>query len=178
MGRDREYTKAELAQQAKDQQDPRWLAWLADMDTQLGKFFTDTVPDMPANPWTAEGLAHAEAAALTIFPESGAEDLPENRDVSDQFHRFIGETFRRNFEGEWRNVPSLGGGQPLHGFGPVVLEPYVEMYLDVIPIFSTALFRRSGNELSFVFERSADRYRSWVDGGRLPLDQWVEVRPF
>ncbi|MGK8485439.1 hypothetical protein [Nocardia asiatica] len=121
MGRDVAYTEAERRQMDADQHDPRWLAWLADMDAGLERFFTETVPGMPDDPWSADGLRHAEARALELFPSREAVGLPENRDTADGFHRYLGEVFRRAFEGRWYNVPDYDDEERSHGFGPVMI---------------------------------------------------------
>ncbi|WP_433662065.1 hypothetical protein ACQPW1_07890 [Nocardia sp. CA-128927] len=161
MGRDRKYTKAELRQREKDQEDQNWLAWLADMDVQIHKFFTETVPDLPENPWTAEGLQHAEAAALKLFPDWETVPLPENRDVADQFSRYVGEVFRRNFEGIWRNEPSFDSRRNPLGFGPVIHTPENPEYLDVVNLLTAAMHRRTGNEWSRIFGYSTDGFAKW-----------------
>ncbi|MCM6776446.1 hypothetical protein NDR87_21105 [Nocardia sp. CDC159] len=157
----------------RDQQDPRWLAWVERMDEELAKFLSETVSDMPENPWTAEGLRRAEQAALERFPESGYEDRPENRELVDQFARFLGEVFRRNFEGEWYNVPEYDDENRSRGFGPVIQEGYNPMYLDVIPLLGTAIVRRTGEEWTTIFGYSQQDYAKWVEHGRPPLEEWV-----
>ncbi|WP_405159851.1 hypothetical protein OG203_25745 [Nocardia sp. NBC_01499] len=166
MGGDRPYTKVELQQLERDQQDPRWLAWLGDMDRQIDRFLNETVPDMPNNPWSAEGLRLAEKAALELFPTPASVDQPENRDLADQFHRFVGEVFRRNFEGVWRNVPSFDDAKRSRGFGPVIQRPFAVFYLGVIQTLTTAIDRRAGNIWSQSFGYSEEDYQAWVESGR------------
>ncbi|WP_280253390.1 hypothetical protein [Nocardia abscessus] len=155
------YTQEERRRMDHDQRDPRWLAWLERMDEQLNRFFTEKVTDMPEDPWSAEGLNRAEAAALRIFPTMESVDLPENREVADQFHRYVGEVFRRNFEGEWYNVPSYDDEQRTRGFGPVIREGYNPEYLTVVPLLTTAMFRRTGVEWSQIFGYSEEDYTAW-----------------
>ncbi|WP_406267329.1 hypothetical protein OH799_22125 [Nocardia sp. NBC_00881] len=121
-------------------------------------------------------MDHAEAAALLIFPTMESVDLPENREIADQFHRYIGEVFRRNFEGEWYNVPECDDPQRTHGFGPVVRRPFNELYLTVISQLTTAMHRRTGTEWSRIFEFSAEDYTSWQNAGRPPLSEWMKIR--
>ncbi|WP_063037859.1 hypothetical protein [Nocardia pseudovaccinii] len=176
MGRFEQYTAAERRQMDKDQQDPRWLAWLTRMNEQLDRFLNETFPDMPNNPWTVEGLRQAEQAALERFPTDEAVALPENIDVADQFYRFFGEVFRRNFEGEWYNVPDFDTETRALGFGPVVSRPFNENYLDVVPLLTTAVYRREGDLFASIFGYSQEDYAEWQAAGRLPLKEWIEIR--
>ncbi|WP_280428346.1 hypothetical protein [Nocardia brasiliensis] len=171
MGGDRPYTKTELRQRAKDQEDPRWLAWLNEMGEQVDRFLNETVPDMPDDPWSVEGLQRAEQALLERFPNSGDESGPENQELVDQFARFIGETFRRHFEGEWYNAPDADDMQGSRGFGPVLREGYNPEYLDTVPLVSMAIYRRTGKEWGRIFGHSQRRYAQWVAAGR-PEPTW------
>ncbi|MGW4848903.1 hypothetical protein [Nocardia brasiliensis] len=168
MGDFRPYTQAELKQIERDQNDPKWLEWVApeNMNAQLDAFLNETVPDMPDDPWSAQGLDHAERAALSIFPTVDSTLVPENRAVADQFHRFIGEVFRRNFEGVWRNVPSFDDAKRSRGFGPVIRRPFAEFYLGVVPALTTAIDRKTSTTWAQGFRYSEEDYRVWVEAGR------------
>ncbi|MGV9680053.1 hypothetical protein ACWDSJ_32635 [Nocardia sp. NPDC003482] len=176
MGDFRPYTKAELEQIERDQQDPKWLEWISSelMESQLRTFLTETLPDMPGNPWSAEGLDRAERAALERFTSITNVDLPQNSGIADQFTRFIGEVFVRNFEGEWFNVPDYHGDR-YSGFGPVVREDWTEAYLDVANLITAAVHRKIGTYWSGIFARSEQTYKSWVRAGRPPLDEWMNM---
>lgn len=175
MGGDRPYTTAELRQREKDQQDPAWLAWLDAMPDALDEFLTVDVPDMPADPWTAEGLLHAEQASLAYFPSMKSVDEPSNRARADRTSRYLGEVFRRNFEGTWRNVPELYG--IYEGFTPAVEEPYVEHYLDVVTMLTASLDSRTGRDWATVFGYAQEDHADWVAAGRPDIADWVTLRP-
>lgn len=85
MGSVRKLSKARLRQREKDQQDPAWLAWLAEMDESLETFLAVDVPDMPADPFTTAGLAHAERSLMAMFPSADALLEPESYEVVDRF---------------------------------------------------------------------------------------------
>ncbi|GAB2675845.1 hypothetical protein [Nocardia goodfellowii] len=164
MAKDRPYTEAERRQRALFQQAPVWIEWLAAMDEQRARFFSETVPDMPADPWSPEGLDHAEAAALRRFPDMESVELPKNRDIADQFHRYVGETFRRNFGGKWYNVPSFDDEQRSRGFGPIIRDEFSAEYLDVITLLTASMHRRTGSEWSRIFGFVAQEYAAWKEG--------------
>lgn len=163
-------------QEDRDQQDLKWRAWLERMDEQLKRFLGETVPDMPDNPWTAEGLRRAEEAALRFFADMDSVDLPENSDRADQFHRFIGEVFRRNFEGEWYNVHDYDDPKNPRGFGPVILDPFSAEYLTIFSLLTSAMHRRTGNEWSEIFRNVSEEYDAWCAAGRPSRVEWANIR--
>jgi hypothetical protein len=175
MGSYRKLSKARLRQREKDQQDPAWLAWLAEMDNALDTFFAVDVPDMPADPFTAAGLAHAEQALMAMFESVDVLLDPENAAVVDRFQRYVGEVFiRSGFEGHWMNVRVTAGGDADVFFdrrriAPVVSEPFDEVFIDVVMMLGMATHRRTGTEWTWVYGHSADDYAEWVAQGRPAL---------
>ncbi|AKU16597.1 hypothetical protein [Luteipulveratus mongoliensis] len=170
MGRFEEYTQAELEQRERDQKDPAFRAWLGQMDDELKVFFEQDVPDMPADPWTAEGLKHAERAAISYF---WAQDLdwPEREE---RFARYLGEVFVRNFEGSWRWIAMRPQKSP--GKEPVVRQPATPNYLVVRRHVKAALSERSGEKWARLFGRAQSNYDAWVEAGRLPPQEWEDYR--
>ncbi|WP_433654543.1 hypothetical protein ACQPW1_27780 [Nocardia sp. CA-128927] len=164
MGGDRRYTRAELRQHEQDQQDPRWLAWLAEMDDQIDRFRTETVPGLSAGPWDAEDLRSVERALLERFPDVDDAEGPEHQETVDQFARFIGEVFRRNFEGHWYN--NTDADDQRRGFGPSLREGYNPAYLEPVRLVFAALDRGTGSEWARVFGFSQKRYAEWAATGR------------
>ncbi|MFE5475156.1 hypothetical protein ACFQ9R_05600 [Nocardia sp. NPDC056541] len=172
MGGFRKWTKAELEQREKDQHNPEWLAWLADMDAGLETFFAVDVRDMPVEPFTAAGLDHAEQALLHRFSSSDSLLDVKNAGMVDRFHRYLGETFiKSGFEGRWMNVRITSGrGTGVffdrRGFEPVVREPFTDSYLEVVMLALAAVERRTGHEWSWVYRNAEEDYAEWVDNGR------------
>ncbi|WP_433577533.1 hypothetical protein [Nocardia brasiliensis] len=164
MGAGRRYTKAQLRQQDEDQHDPRWLEWLGEMDDQIAGFLAETMSDMPDDPWTVEGLSCAERAALELFADADAAEAAEQRGMVDRFARFVGEVFRRNFEGRWYN--NTDADDQGRGFGPALREGYNPAYLEPVRLVFAALDRRTGSEWARVFGYSEKRYAEWVATGR------------
>lgn len=163
-------TAEELAQHEKDQQDPAWLEWLAGMDSALAVFFTDDVPGLPEDPYTEEGLRHAERAALEYFPTKFSPDRPKNQERADRFRRFIGETFVRNFEGRWRN---FAAGRVSHPVAEIIAFTNI----DPAEQLSSALWLdRDGESWAYVFGNARRHYADWVEHGRMPAAAWNEFR--
>ncbi|WP_067682742.1 hypothetical protein [Nocardia miyunensis] len=175
MGDVRPRTKAELAELERDQEDPKWLDWVNPerMESQLAKFLTETIPDMPDDPWSAEGLDRAEREILNRFATMDDAESSENRDLADQFTRYIGEVFCRKFEGRWHNVRGTGGAR-YPEFGPAVDREWSEMYLDVANLVTATVHRHWGDYLSTIFNNNARGHQDWVDSGRPPIAERIE----
>ncbi|QIS01284.1 hypothetical protein F5X71_02195 [Nocardia brasiliensis] len=175
MGDFRPYTKAELEQIERDQHDPKWLEWVAPekMNAQLDAFLNETVPDMPDDPWSAQGLDRVERFILDNFQDFKDVDKAENRQVADQLTRFIGEVFRRNFEGRWFNAEDMGGAR-YRDFGPVIRYEWGGAYLDVANLSTATVHRGWGNYLSGIFSNSVETYQKWVEAGRPPMAEWLK----
>lgn len=168
------YTPAERQRIRRDQQDPSWTAWLARMDEQIETFLNTTVPDMPSDPWTADGLRHAERAALQLFPSGTAGNSQALMRVTDQFHRYFGEVFRRNFAGEWFNAPVDRSSVGV--IAPMLKEPYKPVYLDILPILAAALVLGTGEVWRQIFTWSEQEYLDWKFAGQAPITRWVHAR--
>lgn len=174
MGGYRKLNKAELRQRAADQLNPEWLAWRMGMDEPLQRFFTVDVPDMPADPFSSAGLAHAEHALIAMFASADPLLELENAAVADRFQRYVGEAFARSFEGQWMNVrvsddPDSGVFFDRRGFAPAVYRPFNGAFVDVVSMVLMAAHRRTGQEWTFVYGHSASDHVKWVAKGRKPL---------
>lgn len=171
MGRVRKVSRARLRQREKDQGVPELLQWLAGMDAALETFFAVDVPDMPAEPFTAAGLDHAERALMARF--SSAETLLAigNAEVVDRFQRFLGETFiRSGFGGRWVNVRITDDDTDVlfcrRGFEPVICHRFTPAFLDVGSLVLGAAEGRTVHEWSWVYGNCAVDHEDWVARGR------------
>ncbi|TCK00552.1 hypothetical protein [Nocardia alba] len=181
MGSYRKATKAELRRREVDQRDPAWLAWLAEMDPALETFFAEDVTDMPSDPFSADGVATAELAAIARFSSVEAVLAPENAAAADRFQRYFGEAFVRSFEGRWMNVrvaasASLDVFFDRRGCSPVVRCPFAEFYVDTLSQLLGAVHYRNGEEWTWVYGHSVNDYAEWQVGGRLPMDKWISLQ--
>ncbi|MEU8901298.1 hypothetical protein AB0C65_35895 [Nocardia sp. NPDC048505] len=157
MGSVRKWTKAEHDRHEADQHSTEWLEWVAPQrfTEQLNRFFAETVPDMPEDPYTVEGLDHAEAAWLELRPVGAP--TPSELDVLDQFIRYIGETYRRTLGGEWVNLAQWSSPvERLRTLYPIIRAEYSE--LGVAPSQSIAIANRDQSGVVFrsFYERCAD----------------------
>ncbi|MFI6218473.1 hypothetical protein ACIBCD_41235 [Nocardia brasiliensis] len=175
MGDIRPHTQAELEQIERDQQDPKWLEWLApeNMNAQLDAFLNETVQEMPDDPWSAQGLDRLERLILDRSSEMDDVNRVEDWAVADQCSRYLGEVFRRNFEGAWFNVPTFGGVR-YPSFGPAIRHKWTGAYSDTVNLITAAVHRRWGNYLSGIFSNKVKTYQAWVEAGRPPRGEWVK----
>ncbi|MEV0766225.1 hypothetical protein [Nocardia sp. NPDC050435] len=161
MGSVRKWTKAEQERHEADQHSVEWLEWVAPQrfTEQLNRFFTETVPDMPEDPYTVEGLDAAEAAQLRLWP--AADGSEPDQEVLDQFIRYIGETYRRTLGGEWINLAQWSSHVPrLRTLHPIIRADYSE--LGIVPAQSVAIAdeERTGRAYREFYERFAQAARA------------------
>ncbi|MEV5834972.1 hypothetical protein [Nocardia sp. NPDC052112] len=147
----------------KAQNMPIWRQWFECMDSKLSAL-SELVPDMPADPYTADGLKRVMAVAHDVFPT--VQSVSENAETADLFARFIGEVFRRNFDGRWFNFPYHMAGLP-------DLFPAVRFDWDypgyVIPAHQLSDEIELGPEreaVAWVYGNYTQDHAEWVAAGR------------
>lgn len=139
------------------QRDPAWIAWLGDMDAVVTNFVHTEFADTTVDPFSADGLLVAEARALERFGSIAEFKAEENGELADQYVRYLGEVFVRNFDGRWVNIL-----QPTKGLVASVEYPYPGWYLNPRSFITAALHRRTGKEWAFVFGNEAVDYAKWT----------------
>ncbi|MBF6175966.1 hypothetical protein [Nocardia blacklockiae] len=154
-----------------DQPSQLWIEWLARADSDLEAFFR-TVPSLGEDPYSREGLIHARAVAKQTLPNWAAVERGEF-DVADweeaaPFIRFIGEVFRRNFEGEWINNSAPGND------GPKV-SPEVELPFGA-GIDPAGLL--CSEFLLDTYDYTAEDHAEWVAAGRPTGDALRKWKPY
>ncbi|MEV0032686.1 hypothetical protein [Nocardia sp. NPDC050793] len=157
----------------KEQREPRWVAWLDSIDDQLDRFLIETVPGMPLDPYTPRGLHLAEETAVAYFPNAEAVHAPQNRAMAEQFGVFLGEVFRRSFEGSWINVPKYDHWGM--GFCPVVRFPFTNMDICVRTFLASAAQDRTTIGWITVWTHAAEIEAAWVRVGRPGRRQWIQA---
>ncbi|WP_063043111.1 hypothetical protein [Nocardia pseudovaccinii] len=101
---------------------PEWVRWFRQMDAQLEKFATETVPGLPEPIWSDAAIDRVAAVFGEFFPYEDSVTDPEKADIADQFVRWIGECYVHRRGMQWYNHPHASGGR-YQGFGPAVREP-------------------------------------------------------
>jgi hypothetical protein len=168
-----------LEQEAKRrepwQQRPEFKQWLAGMERGLERFFTELVPDMPSDPYTVDGLRHAEAAALAYFPDAeaaSADRTPANAETIDGFRRYLGQVYLTRLEGRWIWLDLTDEGD----FLPIVQLPAWPGDRNVDRVLVDAMHARTGNEFTQTFEADAREHDEWQQAGRPNFAEWIPLR--
>lgn len=164
-----EPSPAKLARIAADQRRPEFQEWLASMDSELNTFFTEDLPGLPENPYTSEGLHQVEEFANADFHDR--ESKRNWWDLSNRIERYIGELLVRTLEGEWKYINVTG-----EGLIPVVQTPFRMSYFEPEVLLSGALGGESYAALTKIYERASASHAAWIEHGRLPLRDWVELQ--
>ncbi|WP_141810601.1 hypothetical protein [Nocardia bhagyanarayanae] len=158
----------------KDQRDSRWLAWLDSIPDQLDRFLIETVPGMPLDPYSSRGLNLAEGTAVAYFADAEAIRAPLNRGLAEQFAVFLGEVFRRSFDGAWINVPDHD--ETGMGFCPVVRFPFTNMDIHVRVFLAAAVEQRTTIEWVTVWTAAAEIEAAWWKAGKPTRSQWLAAK--
>ncbi|MGW1738331.1 hypothetical protein ACWCPQ_05920 [Nocardia sp. NPDC001965] len=151
------------------QDDERFGDWLQlQQDAVEGEFAATDVPELHGLLWTREGLRIAEQEMLRRFSDFDDMLSEENFEVGSRFVYLIGETFRRALEGIWVLLPPNPPERPDHVC--VIDSPMWTAFHDPAHMSGLAFDRRTGQEISWIFDRTVKRHHKWVEAGRLPRD--------
>lgn len=147
------------------QHDERFLGWLRMQEAAMEIEFTVfDMPELSAHMYTREGIVLAEREILRRFDRYRTMFSAENYKIGMRFVYFIGETFRRTVEGHWIALPPDPPTRP--GPKSVVEAPFHWNFYDPQHMIGLALSRRTGTEISWIFDRAAEDHRDWVAAGR------------
>ncbi|MGW0002495.1 hypothetical protein ACWDT6_01495 [Nocardia grenadensis] len=147
------------------QNDELFRAWLQMQQEAVENEFVEVdVPELAGHLWTREGLVTAEHEMLHRYSDFDDMSTEENHEVAVRFMYFIGETFRRALEGIWVLLPANPPERP----DPlcVIDSPMWTSFHDPTHMIGLAFDRRTGKEISWIFERTVKRHQKWVAAGR------------
>ncbi|MFD3591459.1 hypothetical protein ACFWU5_01935 [Nocardia sp. NPDC058640] len=151
------------------QNDEGFQSWLLMHDAALQIEFTVfEVPELAGFEFTREGLVIAEQEIMSRFDGSNPFS-EENYKLGMRFYYFIGETFRRSFEGIWVALPSQADPAKLI---PAIDLPFMSGFKIPRHMMGFVRQRRTGTELTWIYDRAAAGYAKWVDLGRPTRETW------
>ncbi|WP_446221393.1 hypothetical protein ACTWPB_15605 [Nocardia sp. IBHARD005] len=151
------------------QHDERFQSWLLMHDAAMQIEFTvSEVPELDGFEFTREGLAIAEQEILKRFNGSNPFS-EENYKLGMRFFYFIGETFRRNLEGKWVALPPE---PPATNATSAIDLPFRSGFQNPRHMMGFVQQRRTGKELTTIYDRAATRYAKWVELGRPARGTW------
>ncbi|WP_040793709.1 hypothetical protein [Nocardia paucivorans] len=143
--------------------------WLRTQETTVEtEFIRNDVPELAGHLYTREGLVIAEQQMLLRFPTAHDMFSEENLEIGLCFFYAVGETFRRALDGTWAVLPPNPPDRP----DPlaVVEAPMWTAFHDIQHTIGLAFDRRSGQEISWIYDRAVKRHQKWVDAGRPARD--------
>lgn len=157
------------------QQRPEFKEWMAGMEKGLDHFFNHLVPDMPDDPYSVEGLRHAEATLLRLFPDGAAmseETNPADGPAVDAFLRYLGQVYVARLEGRWMWMDMTDEGD----FRPIIRLPCYPHDRYVAQLLADAADLRTGDRLATSFETDLGEYQDWQRAGRPGPNEWAPMR--
>lgn len=149
------------------QKDESFHAWIQMQQEAMENEFVDVdVPELRGHLWTREGLITVEHEMIRRYSNFDEMVSEKNIDVGVRFIYFVGETFRRALEGIWALLPPNPPDRP----DPlcVIDSPMWTAFHDPTHMSEIAFDRRSGKEISWIFDRTVKRHQKWVAAGRPP----------
>ncbi|MCA2207687.1 hypothetical protein [Nocardia rosealba] len=155
MGEDRPWSEIELRRLAKQQRSPEFRAWLDREPEDLAQLIT-LVPALAEldDPWTVEGLARIEDAALAKFPNPGEKATDDEMAYLSLCARGIGHTYLRAMGvGKWVWVQILQGNP----IGAALEFPGIGVYIDPEGSIRHVIFDREPHSLA----RQLDTLLTW-----------------
>ncbi|MEU4416469.1 hypothetical protein AB0G00_12850 [Nocardia salmonicida] len=144
------------------QHDEQFRSWLLMQEAaQEIEFTVSQVPELDGLTGTREGLQVAEQELLRRFGDSSYSS-EQNISLASRFLYFIGEVFRSNLEGQWVAVPS----QPPKPPTSMVAVEFSSSFYNPRHMMGFVKQRRTGTELTKIYDRAVARYNWWVESGR------------
>ncbi|MEV0688196.1 hypothetical protein AB0I35_30455 [Nocardia sp. NPDC050378] len=155
------------------QNDEQFRSWLLMQEAAMEIEFTVfDVPELSGYEYTREGLVIAEQEILRRFADSSPW-TEENYKLGSRFMYFIGETFVRNFEGKWVALPPQ---PPKTSPATVVDTEYSSGFYNPRTQMGFVRSRKTGTELTWIFDRAQATYTQWVELGRPGRGTWDGYR--
>lgn len=122
-------------------------AWLSTMWMELEVEYPEELPEDFHYEFDRQSLAELEEFLLSEF--AGIDELrtEENKHFLDRTARYIGETLRKNFRGEWQAGTGMFDGLPVIAFPDEKSFP-----VSPFSVVNIVLVRRTGGELVHIFD--------------------------
>ncbi len=162
MGKASDYVPVQLTKAFREAQaDEKFQGWLKMQEAVMGiEFPIYDLPEIRDEMFTKASLPVVENKLMELFPNHREAFSAENAHTTMRYVYYIGETFRRAFDGTWVTVPA--GDK----FVPAIDYPMREAMNRPADLAKIAVNRRTGNELTDVFGYAERDYAEWVDAGK------------
>lgn len=159
------------------QNDEFFVGWLRMQEAVMEiEFPYVDCPEVLDQMYAKETLPVIEAKLLDLYANSRAAVAgEENLHRTMRYVYYLGEVFRRAFDGTWVALPEIDAlgkrVDPESGpaLQPAVDLPFRETFVTPLRQISLAIGRRSGKELATNFMLTERPYNKWVADGRPEL---------
>lgn len=167
MGSTHNYVPVRTTRKFQDaQHDERFLGWLQMEEAAMPLIFqVKDVPGLSEKMYTKASVPIVEQSLLDRF--ASAADLwitEESTDSVMRYTYYLGEVFRREFEGSWVALPGKGKG--ISASTPVIDLPFRETFVNPLSLINFAVGRRTGDQIGHVLHWAEEDYNKWVSEGR------------
>ena len=154
------------------QADEAFQGWLEMQQAVMGiEFPTDDLPEVRDRMFAKDSLAILEEKLLLLYGsvrEALAVDAGVHRTM--RYAYYIGETYRRAFEGTWVAISTRKADTVSAGTQPGIELPFRESFVLPVQQIRLALIRRTGSQITRTFDHAERDYASWIEKGRPPVD--------
>ena len=163
MGRSFDYVPVQLTKAFRDaQSDEKFRSWLKMQEAVMGiEFPINDLPEVRDQMFAKDSLVTIETKLMELYPNHRIAYEPRHAQVTMRYVYYIGETFRRAFEGSWVALPANEGG-----YLPAIDYPMREAMNRPADLLKVAVNRRTGIELTTVYGFAERDYAAWFDAGR------------
>lgn len=169
MGSRFDYVPIQLSRAFREaQSDTNFQSWLKMQDAAVQiEFPIYDLPEIRDQMFTKDSLATVEAKLLELYTNERAAYSDD-----DSIHRtmryvyYVGETFRRAFEGTWVALPTQNTDTDPHALRPAIDLPFREGMIKPNDLIGMALNRRSGIEITRVYGHMERLYQEWLENGK------------
>lgn len=149
----------------KAQSNKLFRSWIEMQQAVMAiEFPIDDCPGVRDIMFTEMSLGIVEEKLLSLYDSFGISLEDRNLHTVMRYVYYIGETYRRAFEGTWVALPKPGGGEDDNL--PVVDLPFWETLFKPMESVQAALNRRTGVELAGQYPYAKRDYDRWVEAGR------------
>jgi hypothetical protein len=148
------------------QTDEKFQSWLKMQDAVMGiEFPIYDVPEIRDQMYTKGSLAIVENKLLELYPNHRVAFDSDHVHTTMRFVYYIGETFRRAFEGMWVALPRLS--KPTEPPVKAAVDfPMREAYIEPAGLVKIAVNRRNTDEITRVYGYAERDYAKWINAGR------------
>lgn len=166
MGTSNDYVPVQLTDAFRQaQSDEKFQGWLKMQEAAMGiEFPIHDCPEIRDQMYTKDSLTVVENKLIELYPNHREAFSSDNVHTTMRYVYYVGETFRRAFEGSWVALPNLAA--PSESPTKMAIDyPMREAMNRPADLVKIAVNRRTGKEISTVFGHAERDYKEWVTAG-------------